>query len=135
MRWGGEEFLIVSRYTDRTEAELLAQRVLSAVADTPFKVGRSGETITRTCSLGWAAFPWIPSEPGSLSYEEVITLADRGLNQAKRLGKNRAVGMQPPPHRPATASTAISAGTIECQTLQTETSAVAGPGENPRPPL
>ena len=30
VRWGGEEFLIVSRYTDRSEAELLAQRVLSA---------------------------------------------------------------------------------------------------------
>ena len=29
VRWGGEEFLIVSRYTDRTEAELLAQRVLA----------------------------------------------------------------------------------------------------------
>ncbi len=28
VRWGGEEFLIVSRYTDRAEAELLAQRVL-----------------------------------------------------------------------------------------------------------
>ena len=39
VRWGGEEFLIVSRYTDRTEAELLAQRVLSAIADTPFNIG------------------------------------------------------------------------------------------------
>src|SRR5205814_3260359 len=29
VRWGGEEFLIVSRYTDRNEAELLAHRVLS----------------------------------------------------------------------------------------------------------
>lgn len=95
VRWGGEEFLIVSRYTDRSEAELLAQRVLSAVADTPFVVSGLGETIHRTCSMGWAAFPWFPYDPRAVGYEEVLTLADRGLNQAKQLGKNRAVGMLP----------------------------------------
>ena len=41
VRWAGKEFLIVSRYTDRSEAEWLAQRVLSAVADTPLLHGRS----------------------------------------------------------------------------------------------
>ncbi len=99
VRWGGEEFLIVSRYTDRSEAEWLAQRVLSAVADTPFHLGGSGETsgesIYRTCSLGWAAFPWFPADPRALSYEEVLTLADRGLHQAKQSGKNRAIGIVP----------------------------------------
>src|SRR4029077_12722608 len=48
VRWGGEEFLIVSRYTDRTEAELLAQRVLAAVADAPITLGGSVETMHRT---------------------------------------------------------------------------------------
>jgi diguanylate cyclase (GGDEF)-like protein len=95
VRWGGEEFLIVSRYTDRREAELLAQRVLSAVADTPFSLGRSGETIYRSCSLGWAAFPWFLDNPRAVSYEEVLTLADRALHQAKQSGKNRAVGIVP----------------------------------------
>ena len=95
VRWGGEEFLIVSRYTDRREAELLAQRVLSAVGDTPFLVGRSGESMRRTCSMGWAAFPWFPDDPRAVSYEEVLTIADRGLNRAKQTGKNRAVGMFP----------------------------------------
>lgn len=95
VRWGGEEFLIVSRYTDRSEAELLAERVLSAVADTPFLLGGSQGKIYRTCSLGWAAFPWFPDDARAVGYEEVLTLADRGLNQAKQLGKNRAVGMLP----------------------------------------
>ena len=95
VRWGGEEFLVVSRYTDRSEAELLAQRVLSAVADTPFPVGTSGKTINRTCSVGWAAFPWFASHPRAVGYEEVLTLADRALNQAKQSGKNRAIGMLP----------------------------------------
>ena len=95
VRWGGEEFLIVSRYTDRREAELLAQRALSAVADTPFRVGPSGESMRRTCSMGWAAFPWFPDDPRAVSYEEVLTIADRGLNRAKQAGKNCAVGMSP----------------------------------------
>ena len=95
VRWGGEEFLIVSRYTDRGEAELLAQRVLSAVADTPFSMGPTGQTMRRTCSMGWAAFPWFPDDPRAVSYEEVLTIADRGLNRAKQAGKNCAVGMSP----------------------------------------
>ncbi len=95
VRWGGEEFLIVSRYTDRAEAELLAQRVLSSIADTPFNVGASGESMRRTCSVGWAAFPWFLDDARSVSYEEVLTIADRGLNRAKQAGKNCAFGMSP----------------------------------------
>jgi diguanylate cyclase (GGDEF)-like protein len=123
VRWGGEEFLIVSRYTDRTEAELLAQRVLSTVADTPFSMVGSGETMYRTCSLGWAAFPWFLDNPRAISYEEVLTLADRGLHQAKQAGKNRAVGILP-------ASGKLPATTIEglhSPGLQVDLLAVAGP--------
>ena len=123
VRWGGEEFLIVSRFTDRTEAELLAQRVLSTVADTPFSMVGSGETMYRTCSLGWAAFPWFLDNPRAISYEEVLTLADRGLHQAKQAGKNRAVGILP-------ASGKLPATTIEglhSPGLQVDLLAVAGP--------
>jgi diguanylate cyclase (GGDEF)-like protein len=123
VRWGGEEFLIVSRYTDRAEAEWLAQRVLSAVADTPIALGGSLETMYRTCSLGWAAFPWYPENPRSVSYEEVLTLADRGLRQAKQSGKNRAVGIVP-------ATGKFPATTIEglhSAHLQVDLLAVAGP--------
>jgi len=123
VRWGGEEFLIVSRYTDRAEAEWLAQRVLSAVADTPIALGGSLETMYRTCSLGWAAFPWYPENPRAVSYEEVLTLADRGLRQAKQSGKNRAVGIVP-------ATGKFPATTIEglhSAHLQVDLLAVAGP--------
>ncbi|HEY6372432.1 MAG TPA: GGDEF domain-containing protein [Candidatus Sulfotelmatobacter sp.] len=123
VRWGGEEFLIVSRYTDRSEAELLAQRVLSAVADTPFSVAGAGETLHRTCSLGWAAFPWFLDNPRAISYAEVLTLADRGLHQAKQAGRNRAVGILP-------ASGKLPATTIEgfhSTGLQVDLLAVAGP--------
>jgi diguanylate cyclase (GGDEF)-like protein len=104
VRWGGEEFLIVSRYTDRREAEILAARVLAAVGSTPFVLNSPEETIYRTCSMGWAAFPWFPGDPGAVDYEEILTLADRGLNQAKRSGKNSAIGILPAPGKPVSAS-------------------------------
>lgn len=123
VRWGGEEFLILSRYTDRDEAELLAQRVLSAVADTPFIVGGSGETMDRTCSMGWAAFPWFPGNAQAVRYEEVLTLADRGLNRAKHSGKNRAVGMVPAAGKlPPTTVEGLHSGGLQIDML-----AVSGP--------
>ena len=123
VRWGGEEFLIVSRYTDRREAELLAQRVLSAVADSPFQVGVAGQTMRRTCSMGWAAFPWFPDDPRAVSYEEVLTIADRGLNRAKQAGKNRAVGMTPSQGD----SPATTVARPHSPPLAIDTLAVAGP--------
>jgi len=128
VRWGGEEFLIVSRYTDRSEAELLARRVLSSVADTPFSLGPSAAPIFRTCSMGWAAFPWFPDDSRAVGYEEVLTLADRGLHQAKLSGKNRAVGMLP-------AAGALAATTVEglaSNDLQVDLLAVAGPASQRR---
>jgi len=123
VRWGGEEFLIVSRYTDRNEAELLARRVLSAVADTPFPLEGTEKTIHRTCSLGWAAFPWFTDNPGAVTYEEVLTLADRGLNRAKQSGRNCAVGMMPASGKvPPTTVAGVHSDSLKVDML-----AVAGP--------
>jgi len=95
VRWGGEEFLILSRYTDRSEAKTLSARVLAAVSDTPFALTNPNETICRTCSMGWAAFPWLSKHPEIVNYEKVLNFADRALGEAKRAGKNRAVGLLP----------------------------------------
>ena len=95
VRWGGEEFLIVSRFTDRREAKTLSARVLAAVSDTPFALANPNETIRRTCSIGWAAFPWLSKHPEIVNYEKVLNFADRALGEAKKAGKNRAVGLLP----------------------------------------
>jgi len=129
VRWGGEEFLIVSRYTDRREADLLAQRVLSAVADTPFVVGPSGTTARRTCSMGWAAFPWFPDDAHAVSYDEVLTIADRGLNRAKQAGKNCAVGMSPARGN----SPATTVARSHSSPLAIDVLAVAGPHSPSQP--
>jgi diguanylate cyclase (GGDEF)-like protein len=127
VRWGGEEFLIVSRYTDRREAEILAARVLAAVGSTPFVLNSPDETIYRTCSMGWAAFPWLPGDPEAVDYEEILTLADRGLNQAKRSGKNTAIGILPAPGKPVYAP---ADGSVSDR-LDVELLATAGPTFEP----
>lgn len=95
VRWGGEEFMVVSRYTNRADAEILASRVLYAVGDTPFVIDGVDDPIVQKCSVGWAAFPFLPDQPEAVSYEEVLSLADRALYVAKAQGRNRAVGMSP----------------------------------------
>jgi predicted signal transduction protein with EAL and GGDEF domain len=69
--------------------------VLAAVSETPFALTNPNETICRTCSIGWAAFPWLSEHPEIVGYEKVLNLADRALGEAKRAGKNRAVGLLP----------------------------------------
>lgn len=92
VRWGGEEFLVVSRSTDRRQAGILAQRVLDVFRAKPFGLD-AGVQVHQTCSVGWAAFPWSEGDVEAISYEGVLKFADRGLYRAKKAGKDRAVGM------------------------------------------
>ena len=94
IRWGGEEFLVVCRSAERSDAAVLAERILHAVNSEPYDLGNN-RCLTRSCSVGWAAFPWLPPACSDLSVEEVLRLADRGLYLAKQNGRNQAIGLIP----------------------------------------
>jgi diguanylate cyclase (GGDEF)-like protein len=96
VRWGGEEFLVVSRFCERKEAATLAARVLSAVSGEPFKIKGGNISLHRTVSIGWAAFPWNVNSPVDLDYEEVLAIADRAMYKAKHAGRNQAIGALAP---------------------------------------
>jgi diguanylate cyclase (GGDEF)-like protein len=93
MRWGGEEFLIVSR-GDRREATVLAGRVLQAVGEMPIAIAEN-RWIRCTCSIGWAPFPWFAEHPRVIGHDKVVNIADQALRKAKNAGKNRAFGITP----------------------------------------
>jgi diguanylate cyclase (GGDEF)-like protein len=94
VRWGGEEFLVVSRCADRNQAGILANRILEAFRAKPFVIDASEQT-PQTCSIGWAAFPWLEDDVRAVAYERVLKYADRALYRAKKAGKDQAIGMIP----------------------------------------
>jgi diguanylate cyclase (GGDEF)-like protein len=92
IRWGGDEFLVVGRSTEQEVAEGLAERIRQAVVDHRFEVG-SRRTVSLTCSIGFAAFPFIPTQPKLVHWEQVVGIADRALYVAKQSGRNQWVGI------------------------------------------
>ena len=70
------------------------RRVLNFVGREPFELD-GGLSIPCTCSIGWAVFPWYENAAEAVPYTEVLRLADSALYQAKKAGRNQAVGLLP----------------------------------------
>ena len=92
VRWGGEEFLIMSRSADPSGISAFCSRILEVMASEPFDLGQ-GITVKKTCSVGWAAYPWSRGAYEAICAEESIALADAALYRAKALGRNQGVGI------------------------------------------
>jgi diguanylate cyclase (GGDEF)-like protein len=92
VRWGGEEFLIMSRSTDPSGTPAFCSRVLEVIASEPFDLGH-GVTVRKTCSVGWSAYPWSRGAFEAICPEESIALADAALYRAKAFGRNLGVGI------------------------------------------
>ena len=92
VRWGGEEFLIVSRFADRDEAPLMSERIRKSIEKHDFELPNGG-TLKKTCSIGFACYPFLRDQPLALSWEQVIDIADRALYAAKKSGRNRCIGI------------------------------------------
>jgi diguanylate cyclase (GGDEF)-like protein len=87
VRWGGEEFLVLARATDRSGAHVVAERIRQAVSSRDF-VLPDGTPLARTCSIGFACYPFTPSHPRLMSWSQVVELADVGLYISKHSGRD-----------------------------------------------
>ena len=94
VRWGGEEFLIMSRSTDPSGTPAFCSRVLEVISAEPFDLGH-GVSVKKTCSVGWASYPWCRGAYEAICAEESIALADAALYKAKAMGRNQGVGILP----------------------------------------
>lgn len=99
VRWGGEEFLVVSRFSEFDQVCVLAERIRSMVEDYPFDIGDDRE-IHKTCSIGFCAYPFLKEDPEAITWEQVIHLADEALFAAKKSGRNMWVGLAALPETP-----------------------------------
>ncbi|HEY8027013.1 MAG TPA: GGDEF domain-containing protein [Burkholderiaceae bacterium] len=92
IRWGGEEFLMVAREADRRNAETIAERLREAVSAWDFNLP-GGVRLRRTCSVGFACYPYLRERPTVLEWTDVVCLADSQLYRAKVSGRNAWAGL------------------------------------------
>jgi diguanylate cyclase (GGDEF)-like protein len=96
VRWGGEEFLVIARGPKENDSAILAERIRSKIALTPFAVSND-TNIRLTCSIGFASWPFFGFEPDALGWQEILALADRCLYLAKNSGRNAWIGISARP--------------------------------------
>ena len=80
-RLGGDEFAILAPDVTQDQAQALAERVIRAVSQIPFRF--EGQNLRLTTSLGVALYPQHAD-----NVEELIAHADAAMYQAKDAGKN-----------------------------------------------
>ena len=85
-RFGGEEFVVLMPDTDYRQAQNVAERVRTAVAERGFDTGPSSRALTVTVSVGVAL-----NESEHDTPEMILKRADVALYRAKREGRNRVV--------------------------------------------
>lgn len=81
-RWGGEEFLLVLPDSSMERAQRAADNLRHRIANTPVSAG--DHMVSVTASIGVTL-----SERGETDVQQLLTRADNGLYEAKRLGRNR----------------------------------------------
>ena len=80
-RLGGDEFALLVPDAGEPEASMLAERIVRAISQIPFRF--EGQNIRLTTSLGIALYPTHADNA-----EELIAHADAAMYQAKEAGKN-----------------------------------------------
>ena len=92
IRWGGEEFLIILKRTDKQFLYSFSERLRKKVEFTKFRLA-NGKEISKTCSIGFVSFPLSAEFPRAFNCEQAITIADQALYYAKNHGRNMSVGV------------------------------------------
>ena len=83
IRWGGDEFLVIAKQARPDESEALAERIRKTIASTNFALG-DGQIVRTTCSIGFAAYPLFRAQLDETGLDQIISLADGLMYEAKK---------------------------------------------------
>jgi len=92
IRWGGEEFLIVSRFTQASHAQEMAERLRLRTEKNYFAIA-NGNSINKTVSIGFTTIPFDRAATCRLSCSQLIDVADKALYYVKQNGRNGWAGI------------------------------------------
>ncbi|TKB03278.1 diguanylate cyclase [Alteromonas portus] len=92
IRWGGEEFLVVCRQSNREELPELAERCREMVARTSFDIGLE-DPINITCSIGFSLLPPDKEDDFDTAWKRTFAVVDYALYATKLSGRNGWVGV------------------------------------------
>ncbi len=82
-RYGGEEFIVICRGIPLTHGAILAERLRTVVANTPFRW--ESKALAVTISIGVAGLP----DSRIREPKDLVAAADQALYEAKEAGRNR----------------------------------------------
>ena len=92
VRWGGDEFIIVTYIDKLSEAERLVENIRKAVASHSFNAG-VGHPVKVSSSIGFALYPFSYNNLTAVSWDQVNSLADKALYHSKESGRNTWTGV------------------------------------------
>lgn len=87
-RYGGEEFAIILPETDLKRSLQIAEKMRSLIENVDYTFNE--KKLKVTISIGVSAYSSRKSK--TLTYNDLIELADKALYRAKNLGRNKVVG-------------------------------------------
>lgn len=91
VRWGGEEFVIISHYSNSNGASELAERIRASTEQMKFFYNNN-QWIKITCSMGFYCFPGT-SNQRHISFNQILKIADKALYAMKSNGRNAWLGI------------------------------------------
>lgn len=86
-RYGGEEFIIISKNINKEETTLMVERILDIMRDHEFRYYENRIKFTFSCGISGCG----EIEKDKISVEKIIEKADERLYIAKNKGRNRVV--------------------------------------------
>lgn len=113
IRWGGDEFVVIAKQAKPGESEALAERIRTKISQHNFVLG-DGQIVRTTCSIGFAAYPLFRAQLDESSLDQIISLADGLMYEAKKV-RNAWAGMFSPTE--ASTSYPIEDGALEPTSL------------------